>query len=111
MIIEDQFNEIVVIDSESLDQKNKLTTINDIENEVKLNDDEYELFAVIEYNPCMAHFIPHIKRTTKNWETYDDLTNEKEDTILDEDIYIFMLFYKRKSSGMYCIICMYCLII
>lgn len=101
MVVEDQFNELVVIDCESLDQINKQTTIDDIENEISLNEDEYELFAAIEYNPYLLHFIPHIKRITKKWETYDDLNIVKDDTYTDEDMYIFMLFYKRKTSGMY----------
>lgn len=105
MIIEDQFHEVVVIDCESLDGEDELTSINDIQQQVKLNEDEYELFATIEYDPRIKHFIPHIKRITHRWETYDDLNSVKTDTDIYEEMYIFMLFYKKKISGMYLVAC------
>lgn len=99
MTIEDQFHEIIVIDCESFDGKNEFTTINDIQKQIKLNEVDYELVAAIEYDASIKHFIPHIKRITNDWETYDDCTTMKADTDVNEEMFIFMLFYKKKTNG------------
>lgn len=109
VMIEDQFHEIVVIDCDS--QQNKVTTINSIETQIKLDGDEYDLFAAIQYNPDIKHFIPHIKRISNNWETYDDLYRTKSVTDIHEEMFIFMLFYKIKTNGMYLVSCTVCLFI
>lgn len=101
--IEDEFNEMVVIDCELLSKSNELTSIKDIQNQINLKGDEYELFATIEYDPQLKHFIPHIKRKSNDWETHDDLSHMKSDTDINEEMFIFMLFYKKKSNGMYLI--------
>lgn len=101
IVIEDEFHDIVVIDCESLTEQNEKTSINDIENMIYLKGVEYELFATIQYDQQLKHFIPHIKRMTNNWETHDDLCRTKSNTNVDEGMYIFMLFYKKKSNGMY----------
>lgn len=99
--IEDEFHEVVTIDCESLNlQNNQRTTINDIQSQIDLNGAEYELFAAIEYDPELKHFIPHIKRNSNDWETYDDLHRTKSNTNIQEEMFIFMLFYKKKSNGM-----------
>lgn len=101
MAIVDKFHDIVKIDCESLNEQNDQTSINDIQNEIILNGDGYELFASIEYDPEIKHFIPHIKRKSNNWETYDDLVRMKTNTNVNEERFIFMLFYKKKSNGVY----------
>lgn len=112
--IEDQFHEIVAFDCES-SQRNEVTTINDVQSQINLNDDEYDLFAAIQYDSDMKHFIPHIKRNSNDWETYDDLHRIKSVCDTNEKMLIFMLFYKRKSNGMYLVayaVCMFvCLFI
>lgn len=94
---EDQFHEIVAIDCDS-SQQNEKTTINDIESRITLNGDEYNLFAAVQYDPTMKHFIPHIKRINNNWETYDDLHRNKSVTDTNAEMFVFMLFYKKKKK-------------
>lgn len=108
--IDDRFHEIAVISCEDLDKQNDLTLINDIKNEIDLKGEKYELFAAIQYDPQLKHFIPHIKRKSNNWETYDDLNRTKTNTYLDEEMLIFMLFYGRKSNGMYAVVLMHVLL-
>lgn len=104
MTIEDQFHGIIAIDCES-SQQNELTTINDIQNQINLNEDQYDLFAAIQYDPDMKHVIPHIKRISNYWETYDDLNRKKSVTNINEGMLVFMLFYKRKTNGIYLVAC------
>lgn len=102
MTIEDQFHDVVVIDCEPLIKNNKLTTsIENIAKQISLNDDEYVLFAVIQYDSNIKHFIPHIRRPTNTWECYDDLQRTKSNTNIKDEMQIFMLFYRKKLSGMY----------
>lgn len=110
MAIEDQFHEIIAIDCES-SQQNELTTITNIQNQINLNEEQYDLFAAIQYDPEMRHFIPHIKRISNNWETYDDLLPQKSVTNINEEMFVFMLFYKKKTNGAYLVACAVCLFV
>lgn len=106
--IEDQFHDIVAFDCDS-SQRNEATTINEVQSQINLNDDEYDLFAAIQYDPDMKHFIPHIKRICNGWETYDDLHRLKSACDTNEEMLIFMLFYKKKSNGMYLVVYAVCM--
>lgn len=107
VIIEDEFHDIVAIDCESITGQNEQTSINNIEKRIKLKEDEYELFAAVQYDSKIKHFIPHIKRSSNDWETHDDLCRTKSDTNIDKEMNIFMLFYKRKSNGKYLDVCVF----
>lgn len=97
VLIEDEFHDIVVIDSESLTNHNEQTTITNVQGLIDLKGDAYEFFATIEYDPALKHFIPHIKRNSNDWETYDDLHRTKSKTNINEEKFIFMLFYKKNQ--------------
>lgn len=96
----EKFHDIVAIDCERLRKsQQKLACISDIQNEIKLDERQYELFAAIEFDPRLEHYIAHIKR--KTWETYDDMRRSIIDTDIDQNRFIFMLFYKNKSNGIF----------
>lgn len=100
MEINEKFHEIVAIDCESLRKsEQKMTSINDIEKQIVLDENEYQLFAAIQFNPHLQHFIAHVKRKINIWETYDDLNRTIIDTDINENLFVFMLFYKRISKG------------
>lgn len=99
--IENEFHDIVVIDCEPMiESQRKLTNINAIQNRIQLNGIEYELFACIQYDDSLKHFIPHIKRKVSKWETYDDLNRTRTDTNTNEQMFIYLMLYSRKSNGM-----------
>lgn len=102
MEIEENFYDIVAIDCESLNEIEQAPiAIKDIENRIQLKGDEYELLAAIEYDRDIEHFTAHIKRKLNNWETYDDLSRLINDTNISQEIFVFIIFYKRVSKGMY----------
>lgn len=99
--IEDLFHDIIAIDCEALTElEQKQIALENIENQIQLNGDEYNLFAAIQYDPTIHHYVAHIKRKSNEWETYDDLCRTKFDSIINEEIFVFMLFYQKKSKGM-----------
>lgn len=99
VVIDDQFYELVVIDCELASEKNEVTSIKEIQSQINLKGIEYELLATIEFDSELKHFIPHIKRESNDWETYDDLSRMKTNTDVNGEMLIFMLFYKKKSNG------------
>lgn len=102
METEENFHEIIAIDCESLRKcEQKLTSINNIQNSIILNDNEYELLAAIEFSSSLQHYIAHIKRKSNRWETYDDIRRTISETDVNRRMFIFMLFYQKTLSGMY----------
>lgn len=102
MEIGENLYDIVAIDCESLNEIEQAPiAIKDIENRIQLKGDEYELLAAIEYDRNIEHFTAHIKRKLNNWETYDDLSRTINDTNISQEIFVFIIFYKIVSKGMY----------
>lgn len=61
----EKFHDIVAIDCECLRKSQQiLVCISDIQNEIILDEQQYELFAVIEFDPRLEHYIAHMKRKT-----------------------------------------------
>lgn len=105
MIVTETFSSTIAIDTEHVFQIDRQSTkINEIQNEINLNGEKYELSACIEHDPSIKHYIAHVKRKTNNWETYDDLARTKSDTDMEEERLIFVLFYGKKLNGWYMLI-------
>lgn len=58
---------------------------------------KYELLAVVEFDPTIAHFLSHVKRKNNVWKTYDDLSSSESDADITKEIYPYLLFYKQKT--------------
>lgn len=99
----EKFHDIVAIDCESLRKSHqKLTCINDVENEIKLDEDQYELLAAIEFDPRLVHYIAHIKRKfNSTWGTYGDILRTIINTNINRNMFVFMLFYRKKTDGIF----------
>lgn len=107
-VIEDEFHDVVVIDCEPLlECQRKRTTISSIQKQIHLNENEYELLATVQFEPEPDHFIAHIKRKNNEWETYNDLDQTRAHTNTNEEMFIFLLFYKKKSNGTHACACLF----
>lgn len=100
--IEIKYNTVVAIDTEQthFGGENIFSCkIDDITKTICLNEVEYELCGVIEHQPNPEHFISHVKRQSNEWLTYDDLVGRQYGTNVKDEIFVHMLFYKRKQFG------------
>lgn len=62
---------------------------------------QYELLAVVEFDPSIQHFISHVKRKRNVWKTYDDLKPSETDTDITQEIYPYLLFYTKSHFTAY----------
>lgn len=76
----------------------------DISQEIKINNREYALIAVIERREDIAHFVTHIRRSDEHsrslveWQTIDDLHLTLQKTHVNKLIYCSHLFYVEKGN-------------
>lgn len=73
------------------------TQISAIQNEIYMNGQAYKLYAVIEFNDRLEHFLAHIKRKDDVWQTFDDVKKHVKclKRIETLSMYAFMLFYMK----------------
>lgn len=60
----------------------------------------YDLHGVIEHKQNNDHFVAHVQRKNKLWETYDDLENTVKSSKIIPSIfmYMFLIFYKKRDN-------------
>lgn len=101
-VIDKIFNNILVLEVEQNNnvESQTMVAIKDITGAITV-ERTYDLFAVIQYNPTIQHFLSHVKRKRDVWKTYDDLKCSETETDTAEDILPYMLFYVnyRKKPG------------
>lgn len=99
--IDIEYNAIVAIDTEQIHfgHQNIRYAIDDVSRTIRLNEEDYEFFAAIEYQSDLEHYVAHIKRRSDQWYTYDDLVGRHFACDTKKDISIYMIFFKKKEIG------------
>lgn len=99
MTLTKEYGDLLVFETEPLLSKYFFKEqIANVQNEISIADQMYQLYAVIEFDIVSEHFIAHVKRRNGIWQTFDDmkghvLCNKKtENTSMN----IFILFYLKK---------------
>lgn len=96
-----QYSNILAFDVEPLTKEAiSQIKINDVQKKLHMNENVYDLFAVVEFKETISgvhHFIAHIKRADGTWETYDDLKKAavRSRHCATTPISIFAVFYKK----------------
>lgn len=97
------YGNVLAFDVEPFQYDNQ-TQISTIQSKIVINDQAYEMFAVIQFVPENRHFIAHVKRNNEIWETLDDLKSRQTYTnVTSKTIHVFMIFYKKKQINLKCI--------
>lgn len=97
-----EYSPIVAIDTEQIhcgESEKNLHKIDEITKTIRLDQEEYELFGIIEHQTSPQHFVPHIKRKSNKWLTYDDIVGRQFECSVENPIAIQMIFYKKKNIG------------
>lgn len=74
-----------------------ISAIGDIQDSIILQNQQFDLFGVIEFIPGIKHFVAFVKRKNELWERFDDLKNARIIRVdpARENVDPFMLFYKK----------------
>lgn len=90
-----EYNSIVAFDIErSLEEQSPVMSY-EIQQDIRLNNENYELRAIISHTP--GHFKSNVRRNNGNWETYDDLCPKKSVKFV-EPLTPTVLFYSIKDD-------------
>lgn len=96
------YSNIVAIEVEPICRNKKIEIpIAEITQSIQIEKESYELFGIIEYIAVRHHFIAYVKRSTEQWQIFDDLNYDKQNnscTLSGEALKIkqiqpFLLFY------------------
>lgn len=73
----------------------------DIKDTIVIQNTQFKFYGLIEYVPTKQHFVAHVLRSNKKWQSYDDMchkvpTNEVKKFANQEKL-VFMLFYIKES--------------
>lgn len=98
--ISENFKNVIAFEVEPfVNKRGKKYKISQLKQEICVNGSNYTLFALVENDPIIRHFIPHVKRTDGIWQTIDDLKTEIfcSPRITSTPMFIFMLFYIKQT--------------
>lgn len=89
-------NDIIMVPVENMypDEKQHPTNLEKISPELRILDQTYTIYAVVEYRP--GHFIAHINRKSGEWQSYDNLHTSLQPT--PKELHAILLFYRRSGE-------------
>lgn len=98
------YNNVVVLEVEPYTVRvQKRISIRRLTETILIENDNFHLFGVVEYNNHYRHFKSHLLRNDGKWVTYDDLQVSEieieKSKIDNEGIAPYLLFYKKENFG------------
>lgn len=90
-----EFQNIITFEVEPSSAEHVKFKPSEIQSVITIENNTYELFGMIEYDPALEHFVAHVKRKSNYWYTFDDLANRVHGFNFNNkgQIEVFMLFY------------------
>lgn len=82
----------------AFDTWNNPVRFEDLQKQILVLDQPYELFGIIGHDKEALHYISYVRRVNDKWEIYDDLDTMKKHVRKPPDLEAAMLFYKKISK-------------
>lgn len=99
--VEHHFNPILALEVEGVSEVTAKTEyrVVDLTQQINVYGSIWNLCAVIEH--IGNHFICHVKRKGKTWQTYDDMSAKVADVDTSKKMRVFMIFYMNAGNQIY----------